>query len=168
MKQAEWNDITWGHTGSQIANIKSLRLSQSVKTEENKSSSGENKTVIKGLENEELSITYAAGFPVGLDPRGEFEMLKKCVGMQDQFLLSGEPITETNFELSSVELSNTKISSMGLIITADLTLNFNTEKEPSSKGGKGSKKSGKSKKGTKKSSLTLSPSDIAKAKNLKY
>ena len=167
MKQAEWNDITWGSSEKQAAFIKSFHLSQSVKTEENKDSSGEKKTVVKGLDSEELSLTYTAGFPVGLDPRGEFEMLKKCAGMQDQFLIAGEPISETNFELDSIELSNTILSSEGRIINGELTLSFNTEKDPSSKGGKGTKGK-KAKKGAKKSSLTLNASDIAAAKNLKY
>ena len=38
MKQAEWNDITWGSSEKQAAFIKSFHLSQGVKTEENKDS----------------------------------------------------------------------------------------------------------------------------------
>ena len=34
MRQAEWNNITWGTSEKQIANIKSFKISQKLKTEE--------------------------------------------------------------------------------------------------------------------------------------
>ena len=34
MKQAEWNSITWGTNGNQMAHLKSFKISQSLKTEE--------------------------------------------------------------------------------------------------------------------------------------
>ena len=34
MKQAEWNNITWGTNGNQMAHLKSFKISQSLKTEE--------------------------------------------------------------------------------------------------------------------------------------
>ena len=59
MKQAEWNDITWGHTGRQMAHIKSFRLSQKIKTEEKESVKGGNKTVVRSLEPETLTVSYS-------------------------------------------------------------------------------------------------------------
>lgn len=165
MNQAEWNDITWGSSNNQLANITSFTISQALKTEEQQSKDGQNKLSVKGVDSEELTINYTAGFPIGLDPRGEFDMLKKCIGMQDEFLLAGEPISDTQFELDGIELNNTILSDTGRILSGDLSLKFNTEKDPSSKGGKGKKKKGNKKKGKKKtSSLTLKPEDIAKAK----
>jgi len=104
MKQAEWNDITWGSSSNQMAHISNFTISQKVKTEEQQAQNGENKVTIKGIDSEELTVSYIAGFPVGLDPRGEFDMFKKCVGMQDEFLLAGSPISDTRFELDEVEL----------------------------------------------------------------
>ena len=34
MKQAEWNNITWGTNGNQMAHLKSFKISQNLKTEE--------------------------------------------------------------------------------------------------------------------------------------
>ena len=164
MKQAEWNNITFGYQNRQMANIKSLKLSQKLKTEEKESEKGGNKIVVRSLEPETLTVSYSAGFAVGLDPRGEFDMLKKCAGMQDKFVLGGQQISKTNFSLDEIELSNTILDNQGRILNGDLTLNFNTDTSESSKGGKGSKSKGK--KAKKKSSLSLTPEDYARAREL--
>lgn len=170
MKQAEWNDITWGKSSKQLAMLKSIEISQELNVEEKKSESGQSKKVIKGLNPEELTVQYSVAFAVGIDPRGEFDMLKKCAGMQDDFILNGTPLGQDQFELDEVSLSNTIVDDFGRILSGDITMMFNTEKSPSSKGGKGSKKKkgkseGKGKKG-KTSSITLKPEDIAKAKSM--
>ena len=164
MKQAEWNDITWGVAGKQMAHLKSFRLSQNLKTEEQTNEKTGNKTVVKSLEPEVLNVSYTASFAVGIDPRGEFEMLKKCAGMQDVFILGGQKVSKTNFSLDEIELSNTILDNNGRILAGDLTLSFNTDENPSSKGGKGTKS--KSSKAKKKSSLSLTPEDYARAKAL--
>lgn len=79
-------------------------------------------------------------FGAGIDPRGEFDMLKKCAGKQDDFLLAGSPLGVEQFELDEINLSNTLVDDFGRILKGDITLNFNTEQNPSSKGGKGKKK----------------------------
>ena len=165
MKQAEWNNITWGTNGNQMAHLKSFKISQKLKTEEQEDKTTGNKTVIKSLEPESLSISYSTGFAIGLDSRGEFEMLKKCAGMQDVFILSGQNVSKTNFSLDEIELSNTVLDNNGRILSGDLTLNFNTDTNTSSKGGKGttSKKTAKAKKS---GSLTLTAEDYAKARAL--
>lgn len=165
MRQAEWNDITWGNSNHQYAYIKSLRMSQKLKTEEKESEKGGNKTIIKSLEPETLTVSYSAGFVIGLDPRGEFDMLKKCAGMQDKFILGGQQLSKTNFSLDEIELSNTVLDNNGRILAGDLTLNFNTDTNTSSKGGKGTKDK-KSSKAKKKSSLSLTPEDYARARAL--
>ena len=164
MKQAEWNDITWGVVGKQMAHLKSFRISQSLNTEEQKNEKTGNKTVVKSLNHEVLNVSYTAGFAVGIDPRGEFEMLKKCAGMQDVFILGGQKVSKTNFSLDEIELSNTILDNNGRILAGDLTLSFNTDGNPSSKGGKGTKSKAKKKK--KSGSLTLKPEDYARAKAL--
>lgn len=165
MKQAEWNDITWGNSNHQLAHIKSLSMSQKVKTEEKENEKGGNKTVVLGLDSETLTVSYSVGFAVGLDPRGEFEMLKKCAGMQDKFLLGGQQLGKNNFSLDEIELSNTILNNNGRILSGDLTLKFSTDSKVSSKGGKGAKNK-KSSKAKKSGSLTLTAEDYAKAKAL--
>ena len=164
MKQAEWNDISWGSMNRQFACLKSLKLSQKIKTEEKENEKGANKTVILGLEPENLSISYSAGFAIGLDPRGEFEMLKKCAGMQDNFLLGGVQLSKNNLSLDEIQLSNTILDNNGRMLSGDLTLNFSTDSNLSSKGGKAKK--GKSSKKAKSGSLTLTPEDYARARAL--
>lgn len=140
-------------------------MSQKLKTEEKESTKGGNKTVVKSLEPETLTVSYTAGFAIGLDPRGEFDTLKKCAGMQDTFLLGGQKVSKTNFSLDEIQLSNTVLDNNGRILTGDITLNFNTDTNTSSKGGKGTKNK-KSKKAKKSGSLTLTPAEIAKAKQM--
>lgn len=165
MKQAEWNGITFGYTNRQLAVLKSLRMSQKIKTEEKTNENGANKTVVMGLEPEQLTVSYSAGFVVGLDPRGEFDMLKKCAGMQDKFILGGRQLGKQNFSLDEIELSNTVLNNQGRILTGDLTLNFNTDSKTSSKGGKGTQ-STKTAKAKKTGSLSLTPEDYARAREL--
>ena len=165
MKQAEWNGIFFGYQNRQMAHLKSLKLSQKLKTEEKESEKGGNKIVVRSLEPETLTISYSAGFAIGLDPRGEFDMLKKCAGMQDVFILGGQKLSKTNFSLDEIELSNTVLNNNGRILSGDLTLNFNTDTSTSSKGGKGTKDK-KGAKAKKKSSLSLTPEDYAKARAL--
>ena len=165
MRQAEWNDITWGTSGRQMAHLKSFKISQKLKTEEQENEKTGNKTVVKSLEPEVLNVSYSTGFVVGIDPRGEFEMLKKCAGMQDVFILGGQKISKTNFSLDEIGLSNTVLDNNGRILTGDLNLSFNTDINTSSKGGKGTK-SKTAKKAKKSGSLTLTPEDYAKARAL--
>ena len=122
MKQAEWNNITWGTNGNQMAHLKSIKISQNLKTEEQENQATGNKTIVKSLEPESLNITYSTGFAVGLDSSGEFEMLKKCAGMQDFFLLGGQKISKTNFLLDEIEMSNTILDNNGQILGGDFTL----------------------------------------------
>lgn len=155
MKQAEWNDITWGSSNRSIAFLKTFNLSQEVNIEEQKSNSGQSKKVVKGLNPEQLSVSYTTAFAVGIDPRGEFEMLKGCAGKQDDFILNGRIVGQNQFELDEVTLSDTLVDDSGRILKGDITLGFNTESIPSNKGGKGKKKRGK-KKGAGKKSGSLS------------
>ena len=164
MKQAEWNGISWGSINRQLAYIKSLNVSQKIKTEEKENEKGENKTVVLGLEPENLTISYTTSFSIGLDPRGEFEMLKKCAGMQDIFILGGQKLSKNNFSLDQIELSNTILADNGLTLSGEITLNFSTDSKLSSKGGKA--KPVKKAKKEKKESFTLNAEDYAKARAL--
>ena len=166
MKQAEWNNITWGTSENQIAYIKSFKISQKLKTEEQESQSSGNKTVVKSLEPETLSISYSTGFSVGLDSRGEFEILKKCAGMLDLFILNGKQVSKNRFTLNEIELSNTVLDNQGQILAGDINLSFSSDDKPSSKGGKGTKTNTKTTTAKKKSSFSLTPEDYAKAKAL--
>ena len=117
-----------------------------------------------GLDTGSLTVSYSASFGIGLDPRGEFEMLKKCAGMQDVFILGGQKLSKNNFSLDEIQLANTILSNNGRILSGELTLNFSTDPNLSSKGGKA--KSVKKAKKTKKESFTLTAEDYAKAKAL--
>ena len=164
MKQAEWNGISWGSLNRQLAYLKSLKMSQKIKTEEKENEKGGNKTIVLGLDTGSLTISYSASFGIGLDPRGEFEMLKKCAGMQDVFILGGQKLSKNNFSLDEIQLANTILANNGRILSGELTLNFSTDPNLSSKGGKA--KSVKKAKKTKKESFTLTAEDYAKAKAL--
>ena len=166
MKQAEWNNIIWGAFGHQMAHLKSFKLSQKVKTEEQESANGGNKLVVKGLEPEQLTVSYSTGFAIGLDPRGEFDMLKKCAGMKDYFILAGQKVSKNGFTLDEIGLSNTVTDNNGRILTGDITLNFSTDTNPTSKGGKSKLSLYGGAKAKKKSSLSLTPEDYARARAL--
>ena len=167
MRQAEWNNITWGVKGNQMAYLKTFKISQGIKIEEQENETGGNKTVVKSLEPEVINVSYGTGFAVGIDPRGEFEMLKKCAGMQDTFVLGGKKVSKQNFMLDEISLSNTTLNNDGQILTGDIALTFTTNATTSSKGGKntGSTTSTKTK-AKKTGSLKLTAQDYANARAL--
>ena len=133
MRQAEWNNITWGTSGNQMAHLKSFKISQKLKTEEQENQSTGNKTIVKSLEPEVLNISYSASFAIGIDPRGEFEMLKKCAGMQDVFILGGQRISKTNFLLEEILLLNIYSSRLPSIARAKVTSSAYSKSAPTGK-----------------------------------
>ena len=167
MRQAEWNNVTWGLKNGQMAHLKSFKLSQSLKIEEQENEKTGNKTVVKRLEPEVLNVSYSTGFAVGIDARGEFEMLKKCAGMQDKFLLGGKQVSKNNFTLDEIQLSNTVLDNSGRILAGDISLNFTTDTNATSKGGKGTNSKSTTKK-AKSKSLSITAEDIAKAKGKSF
>ena len=161
MIQAEWNDITWGSQPNRVVNISSITLSQGIKIDEQQSETGTSQQTVKGLESEKLTLNYKAGVPLGVDPRGEYELFKKCGGKQADFVLNDKKLSEKPFTLDGVSLSDTVVDDFGRILVSDVTLEFSTDSQVSSAGGKGSKKSSTARK-SKTGSLTLKPADIKK------
>ena len=161
MQQAEWNDITWGSDSGRVAYITSITLSQGIKIDEQQSESGINQQTIKGFEPEKLTLSYKAGLPLGVDPRGEYETFIKCGGKQADFILRDKKLSENPFTLDGVSMSETIVDDFGRILVGNITLELSTDSKVSSAGGKGSKKSISVRK-PKKSSLSLKPSDINK------
>lgn len=164
--QAQWNKEQFGILPNSLRNIESFDISCGIKTEEQESSTGVKTTVVRGLESEQLQISYSTGFAVGTDPRQEFEDFKKMAGMQDHFYLSNVNVGRTQFELDEVQLSDTQTDHTGRIYTGKINLTFTGSSNVTSKGSKSKKKTSKAKT-SKKSSLSLSPAELAelRAKN---
>ena len=164
--QAQWNKEIFGRTAIFLRNIESFNISCGIKTEEQESSDGVKTTVVKGIESEQLQISYSAGFVIGTDPRQEFENFKKVAGMQDNFYLSNVNVGRTQFELDEVQLSDTKSDNTGRIYAGKITLNFSGDSNISSKSSNSKNKTAKVKSPTK-SSLSLTPAELAelRAKN---
>lgn len=166
MIQAQWNKEQFGILPNSLRNIESFSISCAIKTEEQENSSGVKTTVVRGLDSEQLQISYSTGFSIGTDARQEFEDFKKMAGMQDNFYLSNVNVGRTQFELDEVQLSDTQTDQTGRIYSGKITLNFTGDSNVSSKGSKSKSKSSKAKK-PKKSSLSLTPAELAslRAKN---
>lgn len=162
--QAQWNKEIFGRTASSLRNLESFEISCGVVTEENESSNGVKKTVVKGIAAEDLKISFNAGFVVGTDPRQEFEDFKKIAGMQDNFYLGNVDVGRTSFELDEIQLSDTQMDSTGRIYSGKISLSFSGDGYVSSKG---SKTKNKTNKAAKKSSLSITQAEIdaMKARN---
>jgi hypothetical protein len=166
MVQAQWNKEIFGRTANSLRTLESFEISCGIVTEENESSNGVKKTVVKGFAAEELKISYNAGFAVGTDPRQEFEDFKKIAGMQDNFYLGNVNVGRTQFELDEVQLSDTQIGNSGRIFSGKISLSFTGDSNVSTKGSKSSKSSNKTaKKGG--LSITQAEIDAMKARNSK-
>lgn len=165
--QAQWNKEQFGRLPNSLRNIESFEISCSIKTEEQESDSGIKTTVVRGIDSESLQVSYAAGFAVGTDPRQEFEDFKKMAGMQDHFYLSNVNVGRTQFELDEVQLSDIQMDHSGRIHSGKINLVFNGDSNISSKGSNSKKQTTKAKTTSKKSSLSLTPAELAelRAKN---
>lgn len=156
MIQAQWNKEIFGRTANSLRNLESFEISCGIVTEEQDSSNGVKKTVVKGYAAEELNISFNAGFAVGTDPRQEFEDFKKIAGMQDNFYLGNVDVGRTQFELDEIQLSDTQMDNSGRIYSGKISLSFTGDSNVSSKGSK-SKATAKS---SKKSSLSITQAEI--------
>ena len=166
MIQAEWNNEKFGRAANSLRNLESFEISCGIVTEEQESSNGVKKTVVKGYAAEELRISYNSGFVVGTDPRQEFEDFKKIAGQQDNFYLGNVKVGRTQFELDEVQLSDTQIGNTGRIFSGKISLSFSGDSNVSSKGSSAkasSSKSSSAKKGG--LSITQAEIDAMKARN---
>ena len=158
MIQAEWNNEVFGRTANILKNIETFEISCGVVTEENESSNGVKKTVVKGIAPESLSLSFNTGFVVGTDPRQEFEDFKKIAGMQDNFYLGNVNVGKTSFELDEIQLSDTQMDNTGRIFSGKITLSFSGDGYISSKGS--NNKSSTSKGTSKKGGLSITQAEI--------
>lgn len=157
--QAQWNNEIFGRTASSLRNLESFEISCGIVTEEQESSNGVKKTIVKGYAAEELKISYNAGFVVGTDPRQEFEDFKKVAGVQDHFYLGNVNVGRTQFELDEVQLSDTQLNSSGRIFAGKISLSFSGDSNVSSKGSSSKTKSPKSS-SSKKGGLSITQAEI--------
>ena len=166
MIQAQWNKEIFGRTASSLRTIESFEISCGIVTEENESTNGVKKTVVKGIAAEDLKISFNTGFAVGTDPRQEFEDFKKIAGMQDNFYLNNVDVGRTQFELDEIQLSDTQMDNSGRILSGKISLSFTGDGYESSKGSKSSKAKGSS---SKKGGLSITQAEIdaMKARNSK-
>ena len=164
--QAQWNKEQFGRLTNSLRNIESFDISCGIKTEEQESASGVKSTVVRGIDSEQLQISYSTSFAIGTDPRQEFEDFKKMAGMQDNFYLANVNVGRTQFELDEVQLSDTQSDHTGRIYTGKISLTFTGNSNVTSKGSKSKKTTAKAKT-PKKSSLSLTPAELAelRAKN---
>lgn len=165
--QAQWNNEKFGITANSLKNLESFEISCGIVTEEQESSNGVKKTVVKGIAAEELKISYNAGFGVGTDPRQEFEDFKKIAGQQDNFYLGNVEVGRTQFELDEIQLSDTQMDANGRIFSGKISLSFSGDGYVSSKGSSSSSKS--KSKSSKKGGLSITQAEIdaMKARKLK-
>ena len=157
--QAQWNKEIFGRTASSLRNLESFEISCGIVTEEQESSNGVKKTVVKGYAAEELKISYNAGFVVGTDPRQEFEDFKKIAGMQDNFYLGNVNVGRTQFELDEIQLSDTQMNNTGRMLAGKISLSFSGDSNVSSKGSS-SKSSSSKGSSAKKGGLSITQAEI--------
>lgn len=155
--QAQWNKEIFGRLPNSLRTIESFEISCGIATEENESTNGVKKTVVKGIAAEDLKISFNTGFAVGTDPRQEFEDFKKIAGMQDNFYLGNVNVGRTQFELDEIQLSDTQMDNSGRILSGKISLSFTGDSNVSSKGSKNSKSSASS---TKKGGLSITQAEI--------
>lgn len=159
--QAEWNNEKFGRTANALKNLESFEISCGIVTEEQESSNGVKKTVVKGIAAEELKISYNAGFHVGTDPRQEFEDFKKIAGQQDNFYLGNVNVGRTQFELDEIQLSDTQMGNTGRIFAGKISLSFSGDSNVSSKGSSSKSSSSKtSGSSSKKGGLSITQAEI--------
>ena len=133
--QAEWNKEKFGRTANALRNLESFEISCGIETEEKAATNGVKKTVVKGLAAEELKISFKAGFPVGTDPRQEFQDFKKIAdkGKSENFYLGSKNVGVGEFMLDQVELSDVQHGNTGRFYSGKISLSFSQDVNVKSK-----------------------------------
>ena len=124
--QAQWGDEKFGRLSTSLKNLESFEISCGIKTEEKESTNGVKNTVVKGLDAEELNISYNSGFIVGTDPRKEIEDLIKMAnkGKSNHFYLGSTNVGVGKFMINQVNLSETTHGNDGSIYSGKVNINF--------------------------------------------
>lgn len=119
MVQGAWLDEVFGVEGNRKRPIKTFSVKSSIKTKE-----GEGETVVTGRELETVTLTFISSMSEGCNPKEEFDNLQGKLKKADSLCVGAYAIGQDTMMLKSVRMSSQVLNNAGVIIYAEIELEF--------------------------------------------
>lgn len=127
MVQAEWNNQKWEISGDKVRPVISLDIETGARTE---TDSEKDATVFIGRELELVSLVFKTSTMTGGDPAKERKQYDELVGKSAPLYIGTEQIGENDMLLKSADFSNVIMNSDGVILAAEVRLDFIENADP--------------------------------------
>lgn len=122
--QAKWLTHKFEINSKQIKGLEDLNLAAALKYETQEVKGGKDKILDKGLEPENIPLSYTPAKAVGSDPRAEYDGWRKDLGKSGALYLGGKRWGKDKFILTKANLSTNFMNNSGSIQLAKINLNF--------------------------------------------
>nr|DAO79664.1 MAG TPA: tail protein [Caudoviricetes sp.] len=119
MVQGMWLDEVWQTTDKIKRPIKTFSVKSAVKTKEDNE-----ETKVTGNELETVSLTFSTSLADGGNPKKEYDELAKKVGQADTLCIGVDAIGSDVVMLKSVRISSQFVDNNGVVIFAEIELQF--------------------------------------------
>lgn len=174
---ATWGNKKFEVTPNRIYPFNDFATSFKLKTDANSDTSGTTPTNTRGRELEEIKISTRCLAVAGVNVRNEMGSWRKLVGETHPLLIGGTSFGAGEFQLESVDISETQLDVNGNFLAATLSFTFRefttSQKAATTKATKTTKNSSvkqtaKSKKVAKQKAMAAKPSKDEKAKKTSF
>ncbi len=172
---ATWGNKKFEVTPNRIYPFNDFATSFKLKTDANSDTSGTTPTNTRGRELEEIKISTRCLAVAGVNVRNEMGSWRKLVGETYPLLIGGASFGAGEFQLESVDISETQLDGNGNFLAATLSFTFRefttSQKAATAKATKttsSSNKTAKSKKAAKQKAMTAKPSKADKSKKTSF
>lgn len=153
---AKWGPMTFEVAPQKISAIKDFQTSFKLKSDANNDTSGTPPTNTRGreLETVQFSVKYLQA--AGINPRSQIGTWRSLIGEVNILYIGGKAWGAANFQLESVDISNTMLDIQGNMLAADVAVTLKEYVK--------STKSKQKKQKSKASALSAKPTKEEKAK----
>lgn len=173
---ATWGNKKFEVTPNRIYPFNDFATSFKLKADVNSDTSGTAPTNTRGRELEEIKISTRCLAAAGVNVRNEMGSWRKLVGETHPMLIGGVSFGAGEFQLESVDISETQLDGNGKFLAATLSFTFRefttSQKASTAKTTKttnsSDKKTAKSKKAAKQKAMAAKPSKSDKRKKTSF
>lgn len=122
--QAQWRTHKFIISTTQIKGLEDLSLAAALKYETQTVKGGKDKILDKGIEPENIPLSYTPAIVAGSKPREEYDSWRDDLGKSAALYLGGKRYGKNKFILTKANFSTTFINNSGVIQLATINLNF--------------------------------------------
>ena len=120
--QAQWLTHKFEIKQNRIAGLEGLDLAKALKYDKQDVKGGKPKILDKGLEQENIPLSYTPALVAGSDPRAEFDSWREDLGKSGALYLGGKRWGKVKYILTNVNLSTSLMNNSGVIQLANINI----------------------------------------------